>query len=200
MNHSTHLHCVLFNYILFILSGQVKRFQPGKPCTNAQAAVALTSGRITESIRHEFLKLESEHSSREFAIKEIKSELLERGDIQRFWEKKLEDENNRFLDVEKAYLEVVKDMEHQKINQDNALAAYLKKTAALDCQKQLLSSLKEEVDEMNQKLTYERADYVDEQDKIRSIVKELEVNYEKVLDSKSILEAELEALRILRYL
>lgn len=178
----------------------MKRFQPRKPCTKAQAAVALTSGRITESIRNEFIKIEAENSSREFAMKEIKSELLERGDIQRFWEKKLADENSHFLEVEVAYIEALKDLEHEKIDHDNALAAYLKEKAALDCQKQLLSSLKEEVEEMNKKLAYEQADYVDEQHKIHSNVSELEVKYVKVLDSKSILEAELEALRILRYL
>ncbi|XP_071686396.1 uncharacterized protein [Rutidosis leptorrhynchoides] len=178
--------------------GQVKRFQPGKPCTKAQAAVALTSGRMTEYIRTEFSKLEAENSSREFAMKEIKFELLERGDIKRFWEKKLADENSRFLEVEAAYLEALKDLEQQKIEKDNYVDVYLKEKAALDCQKQLLLSLKEEVEEMNEKLAYERADYVDEQHKIRSVVAELEVKYEKVLDSKSILEAELEALRILR--
>nr|XP_043613836.1 uncharacterized protein LOC122585777 [Erigeron canadensis] len=178
--------------------GQLKRFQPGKPCTKAQAAVALTSGRISESIRHEFFQLEAEKSSREFAMKEIKSELLERGDIQRFWEKKLEDEHTRFLEVEAAYLEALKELEHRKIDHDNAIAAYLKEKAALDCQKQLLSSLKKEIEEMNQKLAYERTDYVDEQHKIRSKVSGLEVKYEKILDSKAILEAELEALRILR--
>ncbi|PWA39504.1 S-layer homology domain-containing protein [Artemisia annua] len=178
--------------------GQVKRFQPGKPCTKAQAAVALTSGKMTELIRDEFSKLEAENSSREFTMKEIKAELLERGDIQRFWEKKIEDENSRYLEAEAAYLEVLKDLEHQKIEQDNVVAAYLKEQAALDCQKQLLSRLKEEVDEMNERLAYERANFVDEKHKIHSTVSELQVNYEKVIDSKSILEAELEALRILR--
>ncbi|GKA74877.1 S-layer homology domain-containing protein, partial [Tanacetum coccineum] len=178
--------------------GQVKRFQPGKPCTKAQAAVALTSGKMTELICDEFSKLEAENSSREFAMKEIKSELLERGDIQRFWEKKIEDENSRYLEAEAAYLEVLKDLEHQKIEQDNVVASFLKEKAALDCQKQLLSRLKEEVDEMNERLAYERANFVDEKHKIHSTVSELQVNYEKIIDSKSILEAELEALRILR--
>ncbi|KAI3696203.1 hypothetical protein L1987_79213 [Smallanthus sonchifolius] len=177
--------------------GQIKRFQPAKPCTKAQAAVALTSGRITELILHEFSKLEAENSSRALAMKEIKYEILERGEIQRFWEKKLADERNRFLEVEAAYLEALKDLENQKISQDNIVGNYLEE-AALDCQRQLLYILEEEVDEMNKKLAYERAEYVDEQHKIRSIVGELEVKYEKILDSKSILEAELEALRILR--
>ncbi|KAL8241922.1 hypothetical protein R6Q59_012224 [Mikania micrantha] len=178
--------------------GQIKRFQPDKPCTMAQAAVALTSGRITKSILHEFSKLEAENCSRELAKKEIKSEILERGEIQRFWENKIADERNRFLEIKAAYLDVLKDLEHQKNNQDNIVGNYVKEKAALDCQKQLLYSLKEEVDEMNQRLAYERADYVNEQQKIHTTVGELEVKYEKILDSRLILEAELEALRILR--
>ncbi|KAL8218593.1 hypothetical protein R6Q57_021966 [Mikania cordata] len=178
--------------------GQVKRFQPAKPCTKAQAAVALTSGRVTTSIRHEFSKLEAENYSRELAMKEIKSEIIERGEIQRFWEKKIEDEKRRFLAVEKDYLEALNCLENQKISQDNAFGNYLKEIAALDCQKQLLSSLKEEVNEMNQRLVDERAGYVDERHKILGTVGELEVKYEKIIDSKAILEAELEALRILR--
>ncbi|KAI7744068.1 hypothetical protein M8C21_006693, partial [Ambrosia artemisiifolia] len=120
--HSSHTPTLFSNltYLILYISGQIKRFQPGKPCTKAQAAVALTSGRMTESIRHEFSKLEAEN-------------------------------------------------------------------------------LKEELDEMNQRIAYERAGYVDEEHKIRRTVRELEVKYEKVLDSRSILEAELEALRILRY-
>ncbi|XP_076923993.1 uncharacterized protein LOC143586313 [Bidens hawaiensis] len=178
--------------------GQIKRFQPGKPCTKAQAAVALTSGRITESIRNEFAKLEAENFSRELAKKEIRSAILERGEIQRFWEKKIADERRRFLEVESDYLEALKDLENQKINQDNIVGNYLKEVAALDCQKQLLSSLKEEVDEMNTRHVHERTGYVDEQQRVHRTVSELQVKYEKILDSKSILEAELEALRILR--
>ncbi|XP_076891918.1 uncharacterized protein LOC143543491 [Bidens hawaiensis] len=178
--------------------GQIKRFQPGKPCTKAQAAVALTSGRITESIRNEFSKLEAEHSSRELAKKEIKSAILERGEIHRFWEKKIADARSRFSEVESEYLEALKDLENFKINQDNIVGNYLKEVAALDCQKQLLISLKEEIDEMNTRLVYERTGYVDEQQKVHRTVSELQVKYEKILDSKSILEAELEALRILR--
>ncbi|CAI9296722.1 unnamed protein product [Lactuca saligna] len=150
--------------------GQVKRFQPGKPCTKAQAAVALTSGKFTKLIHQEFSKLKSENSSRNFAIKEIKSELLERGEIRRFWEKKIQDEKRHRLE----------------------------EIAALDCQKQLLLSLEKEVDEMNERLSYERKNFVDEKHKTRSNVGELEVKYERILDTKSILEAELEALRILR--
>ncbi|KAL4574576.1 hypothetical protein LXL04_021410 [Taraxacum kok-saghyz] len=184
--------------ILRKVFGQVKRFQPTKPCTKAQAAVALTSGKTTELIHQEFSKLESENSSRKFAIEEIKSEILERGEIQRYWEKKLEDEKRYCLEVESDYLKAVKELENEKMNKKNGESDYLKEKAALECQKQLVLRLKEEVDEMNERVAYERVNYVEEKGKTNSNVGELEAKYEKILDTKSILEAELEALRILR--
>ncbi|XP_022877073.1 uncharacterized protein LOC111395325 [Olea europaea var. sylvestris] len=78
----------LFLHILFeeksILKrvfGQSKRFQLRKPCTKAQAAVALASGRSMEFIHAEISRLEAENSSRETEIEEIKSELLETCEI-----------------------------------------------------------------------------------------------------------------------
>lgn len=68
----------------------------------------------------------------------------------------------------------------------------------MDCQKQLLSSLKVEVDEMSERLASEMAKYTDEQCDVQSMRGDLQGKYERVLDTKSILEAEIEALRILR--
>lgn len=63
--------------------------------TKAQAAVALTSGRMTEAIYDEILRLEAEHSSRQVAIEEIRSELLDKGDIVRFWNEKMNEGKGR---------------------------------------------------------------------------------------------------------
>ncbi|GJX17658.1 hypothetical protein Tco_0218490, partial [Tanacetum coccineum] len=110
---------------------------------------------------------------------------------------KIEDENSRYWEAEATYLELLKDMEHQKIELDNVVAAYLKEKIAFDCKKQLLSRLKDKVDEMNESLAYERANFMDKKHKIHSTVIELQVNYKKIIGSKLILEGELEALGIL---
>lgn len=182
----------------FPFTGQIKRLQPRKPSTKAQAAVVLTSGRMAEFVRAELLRLKAENVSRETAMQEIRSELLERGDIQRFWEGKMEEERKHGLEVEKARLAAIHDLEEEKIFQENGLPELLKQRAALDCQKQLLSSLKEEVDEMSERLASERAKYMEEQSNLQAVLCDLQVKYEVLLDAKSILEAEIEALRILR--
>ncbi|XP_022726946.1 uncharacterized protein LOC111282919 isoform X2 [Durio zibethinus] len=184
--------------ILRKVFGQSKRFQSNKPTSKAQAAVALTSGRMAEAISNELLKLEMESSSRRAEMKEIKSELLEKGDIQRLWDEKLDEERTRSFEVEKFYFSAAQDLECEKIIQEKWTAEFLKKKAAVDCQRQLLSSLKEEVAEMSERLASERTMYVTEQSKLQDMVSGLQFKREGILDAKSILEAEIEALRILR--
>ncbi|CAL5350067.1 unnamed protein product [Camellia sinensis] len=184
--------------ILKKVFGQGKRFQPNKPSTKAQVAVALTTGRMTEVIHAELLRLEAENSSMQNAMEEIRFELLNRGDIQRYWDGKVEEERRRGFEVHKGYLATIHDLEQEKIVQEDALAKYLKEKAAMDCQKQLLSSLKEEVTEMSERLACENAKHADEQRNLQDMLSDLQVKLEGTLDAKSILQAEIEALRILR--
>ncbi|KAI3452980.1 hypothetical protein Pfo_009643 [Paulownia fortunei] len=178
--------------------GQSKRLQPSKPCTKGQAAVALTCGRMTEFMQAEISRMEAENVSRQNELKEVMSELLERGDIKQYWERKMEEERSRGLEVEMDYHSAVTALEQEKTFQENALAEMVKQKAALDCQEQLLSSLKAEVMDMSERLSFERAKYIDEQCGMQDMRHDLQVNYEGLLDTKSILEAEVEALRILR--
>lgn len=184
--------------ILRRVFGQAKRFQPNKPSTKAQAAVSLTSGRMEEYIQSELSKLEAENSSRLMAMEEIKTVLLDRGEIQRIWESKMKVERSRGFEVEWDYLASVRDLEEEKIVQENAQAELLRQKAALDCQKQLLSSLKEEVDEMSERLAFEKSKHVDEQSNLSGTLQDLQIKHESLLDAKSLLEAEIEALRKLR--
>ncbi|KAG8382950.1 hypothetical protein BUALT_Bualt05G0133100 [Buddleja alternifolia] len=178
--------------------GQSKRFQPSKPCTKAQAAVALTSGKMSKFIQEELSRLEAENISRQSELKEVMFELLERGDIKQYWERKMEEEKSRGLEVETDYRSAISALEQEKVFQEKALAELVKQKAALDCQKQLLSSLKAEVTDMSESLALERDKYIDEQREIHGLEHDLQVKYEGLVDAKSILEAEVEALRILR--
>ncbi|KAL5553522.1 hypothetical protein UlMin_040923 [Ulmus minor] len=184
--------------ILRKVFGQSKRIQPNKPSTKAQVAVTLTSGRMKEEVQNELLRRKAEDSARKAAVEEIRSELLDREDIKRFWNEKLNEEKSRGLEVEKAYLAAVSDLELEKLIQEKHYADHLKVKVAIDCQRQLLLHLKEEVNEMSEKLATERTMYVAEQCNLQDMLTDLESKQESMLDTKSILEAEKEALRILR--
>lgn len=183
---------------LHFFTGQSRRLQPSKPCTKAQAAVALTTGRMKDFIQAEISRLEAENVSRQSELKEVMSEILQRGDIKQYWERKMEEERNHGLEVEMDYQSAITAFEQEKTNQESASAELVKQKAALDCQEQLLSSLKAEVMEMSERLSLEKAKYIDEQRGIQDMQHDLQVKFEGLLDAKSILEAEIEALRILR--
>ncbi|GAV77479.1 hypothetical protein CFOL_v3_20950 [Cephalotus follicularis] len=184
--------------ILRKVFGQIKRFQPNAPSTKAQAAVTLTTGRMAEAIHSELLRLEAEKISRMAVMKEIRSELVDRGDIQRFWYEKLNEERILGLAVDEHYHAAVSDLEREKIVQEKTFAEHLREKAAMDCQRQLILSLRDEVDEMLERLATERAMYVDEQRRTQNMLSNLKSKHEGMIDTKSVLEAEKEALRILR--
>ncbi|KAH9625065.1 hypothetical protein KSS87_010555 [Heliosperma pusillum] len=184
--------------ILRRVFGQIRRLQPNKPSTIAQAAVALTSGRMTEAIQNELLRLEAEEISRSIAKEEIKQELLDRGDIERYWAQKMQEAKAHGVEVQQLYMDAIDILEKEKIAKESALNEFSKERAAIDCQKQLLNRLKEEVSEMSEKLITERAQQVSEEENAHNLRYELQIKNEGVLDAKSVLEAEIEALRILR--
>ncbi|KNA20323.1 hypothetical protein SOVF_053410 [Spinacia oleracea] len=178
--------------------GQIRRLQPNKPSTIAQVAVALTSGRMIEAIQSELLRMQDEESSRKAAKEEIRQELLDRGEIERCWAEKMEEEKKRGLEVQQLYIDAVNLLEQEKIFQEGALNGFLKEKAAMDCQKQLLEILKEEINEISERLASERTEQISDEEVTQTLRSDLQIKKEGILDAKSVLEAEIEALRILR--
>lgn len=160
--------------------------------------MALTSGSMKEAISTELSRIGAENSARQAEAEEIRSELLRRGDIQKFWDEKLNEEKSRGSDVERHYVDALNNLEQEKANSDKIYAEYLKEKAAMDCQKQLLLTLKKEVDEMSETLVSERDAYIDEKCTVQQLLRDLESKHEEILDTKSTLEAEKEALQIMR--
>lgn len=178
--------------------GNTRRLQPHKPATKAQAAVALASGRMAEVIHTELSRLEAEKASRLAEMEEIRSEFIERGEIPRFWEEKLNKEKERVLEAEKNFQVALHDLEIEKKTLDEDLAEYMKEKAALDSQCQSLLRLREEVDGIRDKLSTERASYIVEKESLAKQLTDLLENLEAISERKSKLEAEKEATQILR--
>ncbi|XP_042432087.1 uncharacterized protein LOC122018741 isoform X2 [Zingiber officinale] len=176
--------------------GNIRRLQPCKPVTKAQAAVVLISGRMAEAIQHEISRLEAEKMSRLHDEEEIRSELIQKGDIQRFWEGELEKEQERFLVVEKELKVALLSLEDEKKALNDSLIDYVKEKGELTCREKLQKCLKEEVDQMYDNLASERADLLSEQQNLERYSTELCAKQDAVVEAKSILEAEKEAIRI----
>ncbi|XP_072984733.1 uncharacterized protein [Typha latifolia] len=178
--------------------GNTRRLQPYKPVTKAQAAVALIAGRMEEAIHAEISRIESENLSRFVEMDEIRAEFICRGEIQKYWEEKLKKEKDHEIEVRKGLQIALLDLEKERTNREESLAEYMKEKSVLDCQQQLLLSLKEEVDDLYDKLDIERASLMAEQQALEKMSSDMCIKHDVVIEAKSILEAEKEALHILR--
>lgn len=153
---------------------------------------------MTEFVKAEISRLDAEKVLREIELRELRREILERGEIKQYWEKKMEEERNRRVEMDMEYHSAIKALEEEKSLQESGSAELVKQKAALECQEQLLSSLEAELKEMSERLSLDKAKYIEELSGIQDTRHELQAKYEELLDAKSILEAEIEALRILR--
>lgn len=177
--------------------GNTRRLQPEKPITKAQAAVALSSGRMAEAIRSELSRFEAEELSRLLEMEEIRVELIQRG-ATKHWEEKL-GEVKKLTHQAERYLEgTLFDLVTEKAAEEERFTDFMKEKADLECQRKMLFNFKKEVDEMCEKLAREKVIFMDEKQKVATKLKDLCEDRDAVFEAKSVLEIKKEALQILR--
>ncbi|WVZ80791.1 hypothetical protein U9M48_028242 [Paspalum notatum var. saurae] len=186
------------NSIISRVFGNTRRLQPHKPVTKAQAAAALTSGRMEEAIRDELNRLETENQAHLSAIAEIMEELISRGDIQQQWEEKIKKEQQRALEVDNGLQHVLHELAHERTDREKELEDLLKESAALERQNQELINLRSEVDGMYDRLAAENAEAMVDQQNLENLLSDMTSKHQAVNEAKSYLEAEKEALTMLR--
>ena len=179
--------------------GNTRRLQHHKPVTKAQAAAALTSGRMEEVIHDELNRLEAENQSRLSAIGEIMEELTNRGDIKQYWEGKMRKEQDRELEVDKHLQDVLHELANERTDREKEIAVLLKERKALECQNQELVCLRSEVDGMYDRLAMESLEVMADEENLEKLSSDVSSRHQAVTEAKSFLEAEKEALTMLRY-
>ncbi|EEC80674.1 hypothetical protein OsI_23089 [Oryza sativa Indica Group] len=178
--------------------GNTRCLQPHKPVTKAQAAAALTSGRMEEVIRDELNRLEAENQSQLSVMGEIMEELINRGDIKRYWEDKMKVEEIREVAVDKQLQHVLQELANEKTDREKELAVLLKERTALEHQNQELMNLRSEIDGMYDRLAMESLEVMTEEQNLEKLSLDVNRKHQAVSESKSYLEAEKEALTMLR--
>lgn len=178
--------------------GNTRRLQHHKPVTKAQAAAALTSGRMEEVIRDELKRLEVENESRLSVMGEMMEELIERGDITQYWDCKMKREQDCGLEVEKHLQDVLHELANERTDREKELAVLLKERTALEHQNQELVSLRSEVDSMYDRLANESIEIMADEQNLEKLSSDMSSKHQAVTEAKSYLEAEKEALTMLR--
>ncbi|XP_037465199.1 uncharacterized protein LOC119337180 [Triticum dicoccoides] len=178
--------------------GNTRRLQHHKPVTKAQAAAALTSGRMEEVVPDELNRLEVENQSRLSAVGEMMEELINRGDIKQYWEDKMKKEQDRGFEVEKHLQDVLHELANERMDQEKEIADLLKEKSALERQNQELVCLRSEVDGMYDRLATQSLEIMADEENLEKLSSDMSSKHQAVTEAKSYLEAEKEALTMLR--
>jgi hypothetical protein len=178
--------------------GYSRRFQPDKPVTKGQVAMAIISGQMAAMVSEELSRLEAENSVKEAVIQEILSEMISRGEIKSLWEKDLAQMKLRKIEAEKILELAVSELEKEKDNRERSLPSFLKEKARLEFEQKFLSSLKAEVDELKKTILKEETEMLFEKQQIEQLRLESQVESESLSKAKSLVEAEKRALTLSR--
>ncbi|RZC72568.1 hypothetical protein C5167_048040 [Papaver somniferum] len=184
--------------IIALAFGYTRLFQPDKPVTNAQAAIALATGDAADIVSEELARIEAE-SMAEAAV-EAHSALVAKveKDVNANFRKELAMEKEKVDAIEKAAEEAKLELEKlraEREDQDNVLK---RGRAAVESEMEVLTRLRRELEEQLQSLISDRTEITFERERINKLRQEAESENQAITRLQYDLEVERKALSMAR--
>ncbi len=191
--------CFLITVALILNTGFTRRFQPEKPTTKGQAAIALASGDAADNVAEELARLEAEAMTEKAVAADIAMELHAQRDISDDFNKQLQAEKEKREQAEKLIEEVRSELQKAKAERDEERYSVLKDRATLDSEKELLNVLRQQVDEQLQAFSGLRVEVAAEKERLEKLRVEREEQLKAISNYKLELEVERRALTLVRF-
>ncbi|XP_038686280.1 uncharacterized protein LOC119985895 isoform X2 [Tripterygium wilfordii] len=184
--------------IIALAIGCTRLFQPDKPVTKAQAAVALATGEASDIVSEELARIEAE-SMAENAV-DAHSALVAQveEDVNANFEKELSMERERVDAVEKMTEEARRELERLRERREEDNIALMRERAAIDSEMEVLSRLRCEVEEQLQSLMNNKVEISYEKERISKLRQEVENENQEIARLQYELEVERKALSMAR--
>ncbi|KAK4571598.1 hypothetical protein RGQ29_030131 [Quercus rubra] len=184
--------------IIALAFGYTRLFQPDKPVTNAQAAIALATGEASDSVSEELARIEAE-SMAENAVAAHTALVAEvEKDVNASFEKELSLERGKIDAVQKMAEEARCELEKLRADREIENIALMKERAAVESEMEVLSRLRREVEEQLQSLMGNKAEISYEKERISQLRKEAENENQEISRLQYELEVERKALSMAR--
>ncbi|XP_062120402.1 uncharacterized protein LOC133834714 isoform X2 [Humulus lupulus] len=184
--------------IIALSFGYTRLFQPDKPVTKAQAAIALATGEASDTVSEELARIEAE-SMAENAVSAHTALVAEvEKDINASFEKELLLEREKIDAVEKMAEEATRELERLRAEREKDNITLLKERAAIESEMEVLSRLRHEVEEQLQSLMSNKVEISYEKERITKLRKNAEVESEEIVRLQHDLEVERKALSMAR--
>ncbi|KAG8098998.1 hypothetical protein GUJ93_ZPchr0013g34732 [Zizania palustris] len=178
--------------------GFTRLFQPDKPVTKGQAALALTTGDSAEVVMEELARIEAEKIA-EAAVNAHGALVAQvEKDLNASFERELTKEREKIETLEKlseqARIELDK-LRTERVEENNAL---IRGRASVESEMEVLSKLRSEVEEQLQTVLSKKVEISFEKNRIEKLQKEIEHERQAVVQLQYELEVERKALSMAR--
>ncbi|XWS48452.1 hypothetical protein CRYUN_Cryun13aG0078200 [Craigia yunnanensis] len=184
--------------IIALALGCTRLFQPNKPVTKAQAAVALATGEASDLVSEELARIEAE-SMAENAVSAHNALVAQvEKDVNASFEKEVLKERAKIDAVEKMAEEAKHELERLRAEREEENIALMKDRAAIDSEMEVLSRLRHEVEEQLGSLMSNKVEISYEKERISKLQKETEDESQEIVRLQHELEMERKALSMAR--
>ncbi|GMI95433.1 hypothetical protein like AT5G23890 [Hibiscus trionum] len=178
--------------------GCTRMFQPNKPVTKAQAAIAIATGETSDLVSEELARIEAE-SMAENAVSAHNALVAEvEKDINASFEKELLMEREKIDAVEKMAEEAKDELERLRAEREEENNALKKDRAAISAEMEILSRLRREVEEQLESMMSDKVEISYEKERISKFRKETEDETQEIVRLQHELEVERKALSMAR--
>ncbi|MBA0679859.1 hypothetical protein Goari_011605, partial [Gossypium aridum] len=184
--------------IIALAFGCTRLFQPNKPVTKAQAAVAIATGEASDLVSEELARIEAE-SVAENAVSAHNALVAEvEKDVNANFEKELSMEREKIDALEKMAEEAKRELERLRAEREEENMVLMKDRAAISAETEILSRLRREVEEQLESMINDKVEISYEKERISKLRKETEDETQEIVRLQHELEVERKALSMAR--
>ncbi|KAK3220696.1 hypothetical protein Dsin_014666 [Dipteronia sinensis] len=178
--------------------GCTRLFQPDKPVTKAQAAVALATGEASDIVIEELARIDAE-SAAENAVSVHSALVAEvEKDINASFEKELSMEREKIDAVEKMAEEARQELERLRAEREGDKLSLMKERVAIESEMEILSKIRREVEEQLESLMSNKVEISYEKERISKLKEDAEHENKEIGRLQYELEVERKALSMAR--
>ncbi|XP_006827628.2 uncharacterized protein LOC18422877 isoform X1 [Amborella trichopoda] len=178
--------------------GYTRLFQPQKPVTKAQAAIALATGDATEFVTEELTRIEAESLAETAVAAHTALVAQVEEDLNATFEMELALEREKIDAVEKLAEEVRVELENIKAERDKENSQLMMERDLIESEIVAISKLRHDVEEQLQNLISDKMEILFEKDKLNGLRKATESENQALVQLQYELEVERKALSMAR--
>ncbi|KAJ1385007.1 hypothetical protein SESBI_42074 [Sesbania bispinosa] len=184
--------------IIALAFGYTRLFQPYKPVTKAQAAIALATGDAFDIVSEELARIEAE-SMAENAVAAHNALVAQvEKDINAGFEQELSIEREKMIAVERMAEEARRELERLRAEREEDKISLMKERAAIESERDVFSRLKHEVEDQLENLMNNKVEIAYEKERIGKLREQVEVENKEIVHLQYELEVERKALSMAR--